>query len=261
MICYQSCERTMTNDSHEHIYHSRNAVEQCAVLRVPASDSTAMILWIWMISTCPRMLDRYSLFVWFFIEQRNRSRNNPMGLSATWAHAFMQNAENQRPKTIWLRYNRKPQVPNTIIHFHDGGADPAGAQLPRKARATAAMWTMATYHACITHCDDIVRRQVSDRTGHTAPVMYNAGNAAKAGRRSKRGRRVRVAWPNRPIRCGRWPKTFPPKTSDGTGQDTPNASKPVVWSQLWNNRSMPTQRSRKRTSGNELHGFARAAWE
>ena len=172
------------------------------------------------------------------------------------------NAENQRPKTIWLRYNRKPQVPNTIIHFHDDGADPAGAQLPRKARATAAMRTMATYHhACITHCDDIVRRQVSDRTGHTAPVMYNAGNAAKAGRRSKRGRRVRVAWSNRPIRCGRWPKTFPPKTSDGTGQDTPNASKPVVWSQLRNNRSMPTQRSRKRTSGNELHGFARAAWE
>ena len=82
--------RIMTNDSHEHIYHSHNAVEQCAVLRVPASDSTAMILWIWMISTCPSMLDRYSLFVWLFIEQRNRSRNNPMGLSATWAHAFMQ---------------------------------------------------------------------------------------------------------------------------------------------------------------------------
>lgn len=60
------------------------------IIRVPASDSTAMILWIWMISTCPRMLDRYSLFVWLFIEQRNRSRNNPMGLSATWAHAFMQ---------------------------------------------------------------------------------------------------------------------------------------------------------------------------
>lgn len=93
----------------------------------------------------------------------------------------------------WLRYNRKPQIPNTIIHFHDDGIHPAGAQLPRKARATAAMRTMATYHACITHCDDIVRRQVSDRTGHTAPVMDNAGNAVKAGRRSKRGRRVRVA--------------------------------------------------------------------
>lgn len=37
--------RIMTNDSHERIDHSRNAVmEQCAVLRVPASDSTAMIL-------------------------------------------------------------------------------------------------------------------------------------------------------------------------------------------------------------------------
>lgn len=35
----------ITNGSHERIYHSRNAVmEQCAVLRVPISDSATMIL-------------------------------------------------------------------------------------------------------------------------------------------------------------------------------------------------------------------------
>ena len=37
--------RIITNGSHERIYHSRNAVmEQCAVLRVPISDSATMIL-------------------------------------------------------------------------------------------------------------------------------------------------------------------------------------------------------------------------